>query len=146
MNILISKNFTIEEVQHSSYAFENGLDNVLPSIYYMNAINLANYILEPLRLKYGAFSPLSWYRGESVNKGVGGSPNSDHMTASAVDIRIKGVTPLELAEYIRDDLSFDQLILEPTWVHVSHKQFNNNRMQVLTKIGNEYKKGLITCS
>lgn len=142
MKISISKNFTIEEVQNSSYAREHELDNVLPSVYYMNAIRLARNILEPIRARYGAFSPLSWYRSQKVNEGVGGSKTSDHMTACAADIRIKGVSNLELAEWIRDNLEFKQLILEPTWCHVSWVLGHSNK-EVLTNIDGKYVPGLI---
>lgn len=143
MKISISKNFTIDEVQRSQYARDNELNNVLPSIYYMNAIRLANNILEPIRERYGAFSPLSWYRSQKVNEGVGGSKNSDHITACAADIRHPKVSNMELAEWIRDNLEFKQLILEPTWVHVSYVLGNKDK-QVLTKVAGGYVPGLIT--
>lgn len=144
MKISISKNFTIEEVQRSQYAREHELDNVLPSIYYMNAIRLANNVLEPIRERYGAFSPLSWYRSQKVNEGVGGSKNSDHMTACAADIRLKKIPNIELAEFIRDSLEFKQLILEPmnNLVHVSYVLGHVDK-QVLTKIPGGYVPGLI---
>ena len=141
MKIPLTKNFSVQEVQHSDYAIKNHIDNVLPSVYYMNAIELAANILEPIRKRFGAFSPQSWYRGESVNKGVGGSKNSDHMTARAADIRIEGVDVLELAIWIRDNLDFDQVILEPSWVHVSYRK-GENRKQVLHKTKDGYEKGL----
>lgn len=143
MKVRISDHFDISEVQHSKYAFEYGLDNVLPSIYYMNAIRLANNILEPIRARYGAFSPLSWYRSQKVNEGVGGSKTSDHMTASAADIRHPKASNMELAEWIWDNLEFKQLILEPTWVHVSYVLGNKDK-QVLTKVAGGYVPGLKT--
>ena len=146
VKINFSKHFTLDEVTESNTARELELDNTLPSIYYMNAINVANMILEPIRKHFGKpFSPLSWYRGESLNKAVGGSKNSDHMTASAVDLRIPGVPLMELAEYIKKELDFDQIILEllgsPGWVHVSYRK-DGNRRQVLTKVPSGYVSGL----
>lgn len=72
------------------------------------------------------------FRSPEVNKGVGGSKTSDHMIGAAVDIRISGIPLLDLAKWIADNLEFDQLILEPNWVHISYKH-NNNRKQVLSK-------------
>jgi len=145
MKISISKHFTIDEVQHSQYARDNELDNVLPSIYYMNAIRLANNNLEPIRARYGAYSPLSWYRSQKVNEGVGGSKKSDHMIACAADIRHSKVSNIELAEWIRDNLEFKQLILEPmnNLVHVSYVLGHIDK-QVLTKVPGGYVPGLIT--
>lgn len=143
MKISISKNFTIEEIQRSKCARDNELDNVLPSIYYMNAIRLANNVLEPIRERFGAFSPLSWYRSQKVNEGVGGSKNSDHITACAADIRHPKVSNMELAEWIRDNLEFKQLIFEGDWVHVSYVLGHVDK-QVLTKVPGGYVPGLIT--
>lgn len=142
MKISISKNFTLDEVQRSKYAREHELDNVLPSIYYMNAIRLANNILEPIRERYGAFSPLSWYRSQKVNEGVKGSKNSDHMIGAAADIRHPKVSNMELAEWIRDNLEFKQLILEKSWVHVSYVLGNKDK-QVSTEVGGGYVPGLL---
>jgi zinc D-Ala-D-Ala carboxypeptidase len=144
----LSPHFTSDEASHSDYAIKHGIDNELPSVYYGNAINLAKYVLEFIRQHYGKpFSPLSWYRGEAVNTGVGGSKTSDHMIGAAADIVVPQVSLMALAEYIRDNLDFDQLILEPRdnggWVHVSYRH-GNNRKQVLTNVGNGvYQKGLV---
>lgn len=138
----ISPHFTINEISHSNYATLHGIDNTMPDIYFSNAQNLAKYILEPIRLYFGTpFSPESWYRSERVNNGVGGAKNSDHMIAAATDITIPKVSLIALAEYIKNNLDFDQLILEPTWVHVSYKK-DNNRKQILHKTASGYAEGL----
>lgn len=139
----ISKNFTYAEVIGSDKAREFDIDNNLPSIYYMNVINVAVHILEPIRAHFEIpFSPNSWYRCFKLNKLVSGSNASDHMIGAAVDIKIPDVSLLTLAKWIRDNLEFDQLILEPTWVHVSYKN-NNNRLQVLRNENGKYLSGLI---
>lgn len=142
----LTPHFTIEEAEYSAKAAELGLDNTLPSIYYGNATNLAMFVLEPIRLHFGKpFSPTSWYRSARLNEAVGGSEKSDHMIAAAADIKVRGVSLIALAEYIRDNLFYDQVILEPQgdggWVHVSYKK-DNNRMQVLTKTPDDYIEGL----
>lgn len=140
----LTPNFTFEEACHSDYAIKNGIDNTMPSIYTGNAINLARYVLEPIRQHFGfPFSPQSWYRNERVNTGVGGSKISDHMQAAAADIVVPKVSLIALAEYIRDELDFDQLILEPSWVHVSYR-YGKNRKEVLTNKGKgQYLQGLV---
>ena len=148
---MLSKHFSVREAGRSDYALRNGIDNTLPSVYYQNAINVAEYILEPVRERYGAFSPLSWYRGKKLNEAIGGSKNSQHLTASAVDFEIVGVSNLEVALWIRDNLIFDQLILEyyngePTsgWIHCSWVK-GVCRQQSLRFDGNVYKKGIELC-
>lgn len=141
MDIKLSKNFTINECQHSEYARKNELDNVLPASYYKNAIALANNVLEPIRKQFGAFSPLSWYRSPEVNKGVGGSQTSDHMIGAAADICIAGVPNKDLAEWAEKNLKFKQLIQEPNWIHLSFLE-GDNKQQVLHKTKDGYGIGL----
>lgn len=142
MNKNISPHFTIDEISHSDYAVLHKIDNTMPDIYFSNAQNLARYVLEPIRQFFGKpFSPESWYRSERVNNGVGGSKTSDHMIAAAADIVVPKVSLMALAEYIRDNLDFDQVILEPSWVHVSYRK-DANRKQVLRNIDGKYLEGL----
>lgn len=66
----------------------------------------------------------SWYRNTEVNKAVGGVPDSQHKLGEAVDFNIKGLMHDDVAGYLRMNmvkLGIDQLILEPTWVHVSFR-------------------------
>jgi hypothetical protein len=81
----------------------------------------------------------SGFRHPDVNQKVGGSRNSDHTRGQACDIEIPGVPNAELAEWIRDNLEFRQLILEfytpgipdSGWVHVSYVA-EDNKKEVLT--------------
>lgn len=137
-----SEHFTLAECEHSDKAEELGIDNTLPSIYYGNAMNLAKYILEPIRLHFGEeFSPLSWYRCPKLNEAVGGAKNSDHMVAGAADIRLQKVSLMALAEYIRDNLLFDQVILEKLWIHCGFRK-DANRKEVLRNEDGKYLIGL----
>jgi zinc D-Ala-D-Ala carboxypeptidase len=76
---------------------------------------------------------------QDVNQKVGGSRNSDHIRGQAADIEIPGIPNAELAEWIKDNLEYNQLILEfytpgvpdSGWVHVSYIP-EANRNQVLT--------------
>lgn len=145
----LSDNFTIEEASHSDYAKKHGIDNTLPSIYYDNAMSVARHILEPIFERFGEFKPQSWYRGKGLNEAIGGSKNSQHCTASAVDFEIPGFSNLEVAVWIRDNLIVDQLILEKHnpkdpksgWVHCSFTK-GINRQESLRYDGREYLKGL----
>lgn len=139
----ISEHFTIDEVSHSDKAIELGIDNTMPDIYFSNAQNLAKYVLESIRNHFGVpFSPESWFRCERLNTAVGGSKTSDHMIGAAADITIPKVSLMALAEYIRDNLQFDQLIAEPRWIHISFRR-DNNRNQVLRNENGKYLEGLI---
>ena len=111
----ISAHFTLTEVTASETADNLHIPNDLPQALLPRAKALAEHILEPIRSNFGvAFSPRSWYRSPRLNRRIGGSKKSQHMQAEAADIRLPAshISNLRLARWIRDNLSFDQLILE----------------------------------
>jgi zinc D-Ala-D-Ala carboxypeptidase len=75
---------------------------------------------------------------------IGSKPTSQHSEGKAADIEVVGVDNKELAEWIRDNLEFDQLILEfyrdgepdSGWIHVSWNS-DNNRSQTLKALRKE---------
>ena len=72
----------------------------VPSIYLENVKKLANN-LQVLRDELNAPITInSAYRHTKYNKKIGGAKYSQHLTASASDITIKGFTPEEVAETI----------------------------------------------
>jgi hypothetical protein len=83
----------------------------------------------------------SGFRHPDVNAAVGGSKTSDHCRGQAADIEIPGVPNAELAEWIKANLSFTQLILEfytpgipdSGWVHVSYNP-DNLKKQDMTAV------------
>ena len=96
---------------------------------------LASNILQPLKEKYPNIVVISGLRAPNTSIG-------QHELGEAVDLKINNQTPellYEVAEYIRTNLPFDQLVLnfsnvgdkEP-WIHVSFSP-KSLRGQVLTK-------------
>jgi hypothetical protein len=101
---------------------------------------LCTKVLEPVRAQFG--KPIrinSGYRSERTNSAVGSSETSQHRRGEAADIEIEGVSNAVLARWIRDNLVFDQVILEAHragdpnsgWVHVSYRA-GRARKSVLT--------------
>jgi putative chitinase len=96
-------------------------------------------ILEPVRAKFGAVTINSSYRAPLVNQAVGGSKTSQHVNGQAIDFEVKGVDNKTVADWIGDNLEFDQVILEfytagdknSGWVHASIKKVGGNRKQRL---------------
>jgi len=85
----------------------------------------------------------SGYRSPQLNRAVGGARTSAHLTGHAVDFNCYGFgPPLEVCRAIADStLSFDQLIEEGSWIHLSFEP--RMRRQVLTKrSGGGYELGL----
>ena len=81
---------------------------------------LAQHVLEPLRQRFGPIVISSGFRSQQVNLLVGGAIGSQHLRGEAADIVVNDVARgLQLFRFIRDHLDFDQLIWEPTWIHIS---------------------------
>jgi zinc D-Ala-D-Ala carboxypeptidase len=136
----LTKNFTLAEMTKSETALRHGLENN-PGEQELAAMKLlAEKVLQPVRdhFKRGV-KVNSAYRHPDVNQRVGGSRNSDHTRGQAADIEIPGVANAELAQWIKDNLEFRQLILEfytpgipdSGWVHVSYVA-EDNKKEVLT--------------
>jgi hypothetical protein len=116
-----------------------GIDNTPGQKEIENLKQLCENVLEKIRIHFGR--PLnvnSGYRGPALNKAIGGAKNSQHMTGQAADIEIAGMDNKILFCWIKDNMEFDQLILEyykegipdSGWVHVSWNS-QGNRKQVL---------------
>jgi uncharacterized protein YcbK (DUF882 family) len=107
-----------------------------------NVKALVENVLDPLREKYG--KPIkvnSGYRCPKHNLAVGGATQSQHMKGEAADIApaglqvtAYGLQELEkLVEIIKQNGKWDQMIVYPTFVHVSWKRFGPNGKQTLRK-------------
>lgn len=82
------------------------------------------------------FTVTSAKRSPKENESAGGSPNSQHLLGEAVDIKPYGSTTYNrLLEHIHsysDNIHvFDQLILYPTFIHISFGA--RNRHQIIDK-------------
>ena len=110
-----------------------------------NLKGLAVNILEPLRAKYP--------NGFRVNSGFRrGSGKSQHLRGQACDIQWSGISNQEYltrAKWVRDNLPFDQIILEHSartrscWLHISYNRaLSRQRGKVNTMIGGRYPPGL----
>lgn len=136
----LSQHFTLEEMTKSQTASRKGIDNTAPPEVVQNLKLLCENVLEYIRVRFSKpITVNSGYRGPKLNKAIGGAKNSQHMTGQAADIEIAGMDNKILFCWIRDNLEFDQLILEyykpgvpdSGWVHVSWNS-KGNRKQVLT--------------
>ena len=136
----ISKNFTRAEFIKSDTATKLGIDNTPEGEHLENAKALFENVVQKVRDHFGPTVLNSGYRSPKLNEAVRGVATSQHCLGEAADIEVPGVANATLAEWIRDNLEFDQVILEfyvpgePSsgWVHVSYKKDGSNRKKCLT--------------
>lgn len=138
----LSTFFTWKEATTTNTGIPNEPDN---EVHRETIITTAGY-MDTVREFLGAPVYInSWYRNFAVNRAVGGVPNSQHSKGEAVDFRCPAYgTPYDICLALTtSNTPFDQLILEPTWVHISFTCRRSPRGQVLTLMKDRsYAQGL----
>jgi len=135
----ITEHFTLAELTTSPTAKKLGLSNTPTPEHIANMKYCCEKILEPVRAKFGPVQVNSSYRAPAVNRAVGGSKTSQHVNGQAIDFEVPGVDNKTVADWVADNLEFDQVILEfytkgdknSGWVHASIKKEGGNRRQRL---------------
>ena len=149
---LIAPNFRVYELTKSDLASRRAIDNDFTSEQHLRAaIHLARLVLQPIRDKFGSFTPNSVYRSQALERVLKNKPTTwlstnQHAQNEACDIEIVGMATLALASWARDHLAdFDQIICEcynprqgpnSGWVHISLKAPGQgaNRRQCLSYV------------
>ncbi len=135
----LSKSFTLNELTKSQEAIRLGIDNIPNEEHIENLKILCEKILQPLRDYYGMpVSVSSGYRSVALCEAVGSSAKSQHTKGQAADFEIFGIANKDVADFIVQNLNYDQCILEfwnenepnSGWVHCSYST-NGNRKQYL---------------
>lgn len=116
----LTANFKLSEFERSDTAIEHGIDNSVPKELLPNVQRLAEF-LQKLRDHLGKRVTISsGYRGDKLNRMVGGVTTSSHSQGLAADISVSGLTTEQLFQaVIASGLEYDQVIQEfGRWVHV----------------------------
>jgi zinc D-Ala-D-Ala carboxypeptidase len=142
----LSANFTLDELIKSQIAERKNINNNPTPDVIENLKELCINVLQPIRSHFS--KPViisSGYRSAQLCIEIGSSINSQHTLGMAADVEIWGISNKELFNYIRNNLEYDQIILEffkgdeepnSGWVHVSYNK-NDNRRQSLIANRNE---------
>ena len=136
----VSKDFNFKEFEKTDVPGMQ-IRNTITSVEVRDNIKaLVDNVLQPLRDAWG--EPLainSGYRCPEVNKAVGGVPTSQHTKGEAADVCPFGRNGHGDIEVIRKlaqkavelRLPFDQMILYPSFVHISFRRNGTQRGNVL---------------
>ena len=140
----LSEHFLLGEVTKTSVKTADG--NIPSRVAIENLKNLCENWLEDLRYSHNTLygekdEPIiitSGYRSAEVNKAVGGSPTSNHLTGCAVDIRCAGFEQalryanilLDISDGTKQD--YDELFIERSkqgryWIHFAVRPKDNRR-------------------
>ena len=135
----LTKNFSLKELTSSQTAERKGIDNTPSPTHQANLKSLCTSILQPIRDHFSrVVSVSSGYRSPELCLAIGSKTTSQHAKGQAADFEIYGLSNKELADWINENLDYDQLILEywkesdpnSGWVHCSYSE-GNNRKQYL---------------
>lgn len=145
----LSDHFTLEEATLSQTASRQNIPNI-PTTAIIGVMTATANRMERIRALLGhPITISSWYRSSALNRAVGGVPNSQHISGEAVDFICPAFgTPADICHAILgvpELISFDQLILEHTWVHISFSAdpARPNKKQVLSLLqSGHYASGL----
>ena len=144
----LTKNFSLLELTKSQTAERKGIDNTPSTEHQENLKKLCENVLQPIRDHFEqVVSVSSGYRSPELCTAIGSKTTSQHAKGEAADFEIFGVSNKELADYINENLDYDQLILEfwnesdpnSGWVHCSYSE-GNNRKQYLKAYKDENNK------
>ena len=142
-NIFLTPHFELQEFTESPTARKHGIDNTPPTEAVANLKALCLGTLEPLREKIGLPIVItSGYRCKALNERiVHHSRKSQHVLGQAADFYVSGLSRRELLIIafrliIEDEsIDYDQLILYPSFIHVSYVSHEKNRRKIITANG-----------
>ena len=143
-NVFLSPHFELREFTESATARKYGIVNEPPAEAVENLKALCVHTLEPLREALGLPIVItSGYRCKALNDKIGHhSERSQHMSGCAADFHVGGPSRRELLiqafRQIMTDpkITFDQVIIYPSFIHVSYVSNGKNRRKITKGYGN----------
>ena len=167
-NISLSPHFCLDEFTKSATARKHGIDNTPPQEAVDNLKALCQGCLEPLREALGLPVVItSGYRTKALNSMLAhSSERSQHMLGQAADFYVAEPKDLNLEPgtlnpakptrrellikafrliILDEGIDYDQLILYPSFIHVSYVSRERNRRTILLGMRNG-KLGYGKCS
>ena len=139
----LSANFSLSEMTKSQTAIRKDIDNTPTQEHIDNLKYVAVNLLQPIRDHFGKpVTVSSGYRSVDLCEAIGSSSRSQHAKGEAADFEIPGMDNKELGLWIRNNIEYDQLILEfykdgepnSGWIHCSMVKDGEPRKSTLQAI------------
>lgn len=132
----IGTHFWLSEFLRSDIAVRRGLDNMPGAQALANVMNILGPGMQRVRdLLSVPVLVTSGFRSAEVNAAVGGSSSSQHLQGLAADfIAPQFGTARKVAQYLGErwnEVRYDQLIYEGSWVHISFAAMHSAARQEL---------------
>jgi len=130
----LSANFQLSELVKSQVAERKGIPNNPSPAHIDNLKALCVNVLQPIRSHFEAPVIISsGFRSAELCIAIGSKPTSQHAEGKAADLEVVGVDNKELATWIKNNLEYDQMILEfyregepdSGWIHISWNGSDN---------------------
>ena len=123
----LTRNFTLSELTKSDTAIRKGINNNPNAEQIEKLKALCENILQPVRDHFGRVKITSGFRSAELCDCQSAAQLNQHAKAEAADFEVVGVDNAELFDWIKDNLTPDQLILEfytpgepnSGWIHCS---------------------------
>ena len=105
----LTENFSLLALTKSQTAERKGIDNTPSTEHQENLKSLCVNVLQPVRDHFSrVVSISSGYRSPELCTAIGSKITSQHAKGEAADFEIFGVSNKELADYINENLDYDQ--------------------------------------
>ncbi len=166
---LVSRDFNVLALTKSEIATRLDIVNTFPSLEELHyAVYVCRNIMQAIKEALGQCQVNSVFRSQTLERALKKKPanwtsKSQHTLGQACDIEVPGMTTLALAQWVTQNLAFDQVICEcynpaegpnSGWVHVSvvPPSLRPNRKEILSYVLNpttrefEYVPGLVASS
>ena len=132
----MDRQVSLKELLFSETATRLGINNEPTDQVLINLQTLIYEVIEPIVNHFGDIKITSGYRSPELCKAIGSSVTSQHTLGIAVDCEVIGTPNKQLADWVFNNLEFDQCILEfwkpeeinSGWVHISYNKSNNRKM------------------
>ena len=128
----MDRQVSLKELLFSETATRLGINNTPTDEILINLQTLIYEVIEPIINKFGDIKITSGYRSPELCLKIGSSIKSQHCLGMAVDCEVLGIPNKELADWVVNNLEYDQVILEfwekdkinSGWVHISYCSTN----------------------